>query len=189
MICHLYIGQITNVRLSCYLVLLSNDSKQDSRTFVTWPILYENQCLHIRNNAQYNSIIWKFFSESSSCFLSRNWSLIFCFWSVGCCDSCIPWLQRLNQWEQRWVIPSHIKTTHVITYPCPNLKGCSVHSSPLGQNGRQFADNIFRCIFVNEKFWMLIKISEMFIPKGLIDNNPVFGLDNGLVLNRWQSII
>ena len=36
-------GQVTNVRLSCYLVLLSFDSKnrkQDSHTFVTWPIWY-----------------------------------------------------------------------------------------------------------------------------------------------------
>ena len=35
-----HMGQVTKVRLSCYLVLLSVDSKtreQDSRTFVTWP--------------------------------------------------------------------------------------------------------------------------------------------------------
>ena len=34
-------GQVTKVRLSCYLILLSNDSKtrcQDSRTFTSWPI-------------------------------------------------------------------------------------------------------------------------------------------------------
>ena len=38
------------------------------------------------------------------------------------------------------------------------------------QNGRHFSD-IFRCIFVNEKFCILIKISINFVPKGLIDNN------------------
>ena len=35
------------------------------------------------------------------------------------------------------------------------------------------ADNIFECIFLNEKFCILIKISVKFIPKGSIDNNPV----------------
>ena len=39
------------------------------------------------------------------------------------------------------------------------------------QNGRHFADAIFRCIFVYEKFWILIKISLEFVPKGPIDNN------------------
>ena len=33
------------------------------------------------------------------------------------------------------------------------------------------ADNIFRYIFVNEKFCILIKISRKFVPKGRIDNN------------------
>ena len=30
------------------------------------------------------------------------------------------------------------------------------------------------CIFVNEKFYILIKFSLKFVPKGPIDNNPVF---------------
>ena len=47
-----------------------------------------------------------------------------------------------------------------------------VNSSPPGQNGRHLADDIFRCIFVNEKFCILIKISLNFVPKGSIDNNP-----------------
>ena len=47
----------------------------------------------------------------------------------------------------------------------------SLNSSPPGQNGRHFADNIFRCIFVNEKFCILIKISLKFVPRGPIDNN------------------
>ena len=48
-----------------------------------------------------------------------------------------------------------------------------INSSPPGQNGCYFADNIFRCIFMNEKFWILIKISPKFVPKGPIGNNPV----------------
>ena len=35
------------------------------------------------------------------------------------------------------------------------------------------SEDIFRCIFVNEKFCILmIKISLKFVPKGPIDNNP-----------------
>ena len=34
------------------------------------------------------------------------------------------------------------------------------------------ADDIFRCILVNEKFFILIKISRNFVPEGPIDNNP-----------------
>ena len=45
-------------------------------------------------------------------------------------------------------------------------------TSPPAQNGRHFADDIFRWIFVNETFYIFIKISLKFVPKGPIDNNP-----------------
>ena len=45
--------------------------------------------------------------------------------------------------------------------------------SPPGQNGRYFTDNIFRGIFLNETFCILIKIL----------------LDDGLETNRWQATI
>ena len=48
-----------------------------------------------------------------------------------------------------------------------------VNSSTPGQNGRYFAEDIFRCIFVNEKFCSLIEISFKFVPKCRINNNPV----------------
>ena len=34
------------------------------------------------------------------------------------------------------------------------------------------ADDIFMCIFYNEKFWILNKIWLKFVPKGPINNNP-----------------
>ena len=40
------------------------------------------------------------------------------------------------------------------------------------QNGRHFADDIFKCIFVIENVWILIKISLKFVPKGPIPNIP-----------------
>ena len=64
------------------------------------------------------------------------------------------------------------------------------NSPPLGQNSCLFADDIFRCIFVNDKFCILVKISLKFVPKGPIDNNPTTGgSDNGLAPNRRQAII
>ena len=65
----------------------------------------------------------------------------------------------------------------------------SVNLSPPGQNGHHFADNIFRCIFRNDKFCFLTKISLKFVRKGPNDNIPVMVLDNGLALNRQQAII
>ena len=52
------------------------------------------------------------------------------------------------------------------------LRGYIINSSPPGQNGRHFPDDIFKCIFMNEKFCILIRISLKFVPKGLINNIP-----------------
>ena len=50
----------------------------------------------------------------------------------------------------------------------------SIHSSPPGQNGHIFADDIFRCIFMNEKFSILAKISLRSVPKGPIHKKLTF---------------
>ena len=42
----------------------------------------------------------------------------------------------------------------------------------LRQNGRLFADDMFKCIFLNENLWISIKISLKFVPKGWINNIP-----------------
>ena len=40
------------------------------------------------------------------------------------------------------------------------------------QNGRHFADDILKCIFLNENVRIPIEISLKFVPKGPIDNIP-----------------
>ena len=40
------------------------------------------------------------------------------------------------------------------------------------QNGRHFADAIFKCILLNENAWIPIKISLKFVPQGPINNIP-----------------
>ena len=51
-------------------------------------------------------------------------------------------------------------------------KSICIKSYLSGQNGRHFADDIFRCILVNEKFYILIRVLLKFLPKGPNDNNP-----------------
>ena len=48
----------------------------------------------------------------------------------------------------------------------------NVHTLRPRQNGRRFADDTFKCIFLNENVRILIKISLKFVPKGPINNNP-----------------
>ena len=68
----------------------------------------------------------------------------------------------------------------VITYEMQNdrciynsLKICrNINILRPRQNGRQFPDDIFKCIFLNENVWISIKISLKFVPKGPINNIP-----------------
>ena len=41
------------------------------------------------------------------------------------------------------------------------------------QNGRHFADDLFKCIFLKENIWISIKISLQFVPMGPINNIPI----------------
>ena len=61
----------------------------------------------------------------------------------------------------------------------PLLKHPPGHQLPLPfntlrprQNGRHFADDVFKYIFMNENVWISIKISLKFVPKGPFNNSP-----------------
>ena len=53
------------------------------------------------------------------------------------------------------------------------------------QNGRSFADDRFKCIFLNEIVLIWNNISLKYVPKGQIDNK---SSGNGLVPNWHQAI-
>ena len=58
------------------------------------------------------------------------------------------------------------------------------------KNARHFADDIFKCIFLNKKVWIFVTISLKFIPKSSINNEYMsIGLDNGLTPIRRPTII
>ena len=52
----------------------------------------------------------------------------------------------------------------------------TVNSLRPRQNGRLFADDTFKCIFLNENIRILTKNSLKFVPKGLINNIPALVL-------------
>ena len=49
-------------------------------------------------------------------------------------------------------------------------QGLIINSSPPGQSGRHFAEDIFKCLFMNEKALIFIQILLKFVPKGSTDN-------------------
>ena len=51
-----------------------------------------------------------------------------------------------------------------------HANGLGLNSSPPGQNGRHFADDIVKRIFLNENIWISNKISLKYVPWGEIDN-------------------
>ena len=89
---------------------------------------------------------------------TEKFKALFCF--VLCTNAriSITWKRSLHSWfitakEERW-----------------SFLWCSFNSSPPGQNGRHFADDIFKRIFKNENCSISIRISPKFVPKGPIDN-------------------
>ena len=48
----------------------------------------------------------------------------------------------------------------------------SFSSLRLRQNRRHFTDNSFKCIFLNDNEWILLRISLKFVPRVQIDNIP-----------------
>ena len=80
------------------------------------------------------------------------------------------WKNRFNvssaKWRPFWV-------NKLMTGDAYMHQWTWVHSSPPKQNGHHFADDIFKCIFCNEKSSILFWISLKFLPKGPIDNKSV----------------
>ena len=80
-----------------------------------------------------------------------------------------------------WVKIYEVKVLHTSTLPSDTwiYPSCQYYCSPYifdsfrpRQNRRHFADDIFKCILLNENVWISINISLKFVPKGLINNIP-----------------
>ena len=53
--------------------------------------------------------------------------------------------------------------------PCPSTLFNTLRPR---QNSRHFAEDLFKCIFLNENIWISNEISLKFVPKGPVDNIP-----------------
>ena len=84
----------------------------------------------------------------------------------------------LNLYTTTWVfnrnrnIVGYIRLIIVVTVFHRQGRAVLLTNLPLNKMAAILADDIFKCIFVNENFSILIKISLKFVPKGPIDNNP-----------------
>ena len=72
--------------------------------------------------------------------------------------------------ENRWQIASmsiDMKKLFMVSHATFHFLHALVYFNTLRprQNGCHFADDIFKCIFLNENIWTLIKISLKFVPR------------------------
>ena len=84
----------------------------------------------------------------------------------------IPALVQIMAWRRPGDKPlSEPMMVNLLTHICVTRPQW-VNTLKPGQNGRRFTDDIFTCIFMNEKFCILIQISLKFVVKGPVDNMP-----------------
>ena len=83
------------------------------------------------------------------------------------------WIKALAQLNiiLSWTSQCGDKKNHVVIGHAP-LKPLTLSTLRPRQNERHFANDIFKCIFLNENVWILIKSSLKFVPKGPINNIP-----------------
>ena len=85
-------------------------------------------------------------------------------WQCGTKDLSIViavWHNKYCNYHLEWCVRRHL---HIMTQPLNTLRP--------RQNGRHFADDIFKCIFLNENVWIPIKFSLKFVPQGSINKIP-----------------
>ena len=162
---------------------------EHSKAWTKWPqissqryfktqIVLNTQC-HFLNQCHYSIINWTL-RNNIQCIFNQNISSIQenafkdAVWKMWT-NSSLP--QRVN--TSSLLLTSLIIMEQKVLEINKIVNGLLTHyrsimvlifnSSPPGQDGRHFADNIFRCIYANENFCILINISLKFVPKWSID--------------------
>ena len=89
-----------------------------------------------------------------------------------------PFMLKLHTAHQPLCVVTRSKTVYNMVWwdtdyiYCQSFGWVLLNTLRPGQNGRHFADNIFKCILLNENVWIPIKISLKFVPKSPINNIP-----------------
>ena len=92
-------------------------------------------------------------------------------------DTCqIHWFSPWDLWEKVTVSSGLMKYISTVNTLRPR------------QDGRYFADDVLKCIFLNEHVWIRLKIPLKFVPRGPINNIPAL-VQIGLAPTRRQAII
>ena len=99
--------------------------------------------------------LWSVFYE----YFNRNWS---CYKGL---------LMYFGDWLGAERVTIHYQANDGGVQQCSHTS-TGFNTLRPGQNGRHFADDIFKCIFLNKNVWIPIKISLKFVPKGPINNIP-----------------
>ena len=79
-------------------------------------------------------------------------------------------IQRVLQYEISTKTHNKLKSRETLL--AHNLLYNRLNSLRPRQNRRYFADDVFKCNFLNENVWIPIKISLKFVPKSPINNIP-----------------
>ena len=84
----------------------------------------------------------------------------------------IPALVQIMAWQRPGDKPLYELLMVTLLTPICVTQPQSVNTFRPRQNGRHLADDIFKCIFLNENVWIPEKNSLRFVPKGRINNIP-----------------
>ena len=124
---------------------------------MNWVHIVADQCSLVVNSTLRNKLQWNS-NQSSQLFIHRN------AFENDVCEMAGILFQGEMSWLNRWWSRS-------LMYICVTWHH-GVNTLRPRRNGRYFADDIFKRIFVNENIWIPIKISLKFVPRSSINNNP-----------------
>ena len=116
---------------------------------------------------------WLGASQTTSHCLNLWWLVYWCIYASLSCNELTHWVNSLRPSVVKWHHRSWSSLAQETWSPDPlEHAGMEFKLSFPGQNGHHFPDDIFRCIFVDEKFCIAIQISLKCVLEGLIDNDP-----------------
>ena len=150
--------------------IFDGQSHPNQESWVAWPLPKPINTLRPRQNGRhFADDVFKCIFLNENVWISLMISLKFV---PNVPINNIPALVQIMAWRRSGDKPlSEPIMVSILTHICV-IRPQWVNSFCPGQNGRIFTDNIFRCIFMNAKFCILIKISLKFVPKCSIDNKP-----------------
>ena len=139
---------------------------------------------HNINSHDLNPLIGNYFSVLYS---TWTYALYTHIYTADCTSTnglrCLVWIEKTIKVNHDSLIPSVIlvtkthclerhRVTRRVTRTWVSHRINEHNTLRPRQNGRHFADDTLKCIFLKGNVWIPIEISLKFVPKGSINNNP-----------------